>query len=238
MDIQELCRGNMHWRKHYPNGDGTSNHPCIIVSNNAANRSGRYITVVPVTSDKEQNEFLEFIPFKSKPRPSAFVEKIEPHPSLALVGSIRTIPRETLGTYMGTVSEELMDKIEESLLRYLGLSDEVVEYPQIVVEKKELKNSVLLTTPASVADELSEQVKKSKTFPKPLGDAFMLEFLKDYKDGTYESLCSKYKVKNKTQLSSMASYYRKALIKKGHFIGKIKRCKKPSKFRDVLKEAS
>ncbi len=92
--------------------------PAIIVSNDAANstaaRLGRgVVTVVPVTSNIERiHPFQVLLPVDSTGLPAS---------SKAQAEQVRSIAVERVGARVGSVSQPLMNELNEALRLHLGL---------------------------------------------------------------------------------------------------------------------
>ena len=108
---RDISRGEIHYiddMGHVNDYGYRSGRPCIIISNDNANRHSSHVTVIPLTSQ-------ERLP---SPVHVAIQCKL---PSTALCENIQMVPREKVGDYIRTCSEEEMAEIHKGICSALGL---------------------------------------------------------------------------------------------------------------------
>ena len=110
MKVDKFKRGQIWWlqeNKIYDGNVQSGNRPVIIISNDANNRHSNNLTVVPCTSQDK------------KDLPTHFTFTINEE-SIALAECIRTINKEKIGTYIGTMSLLYQEKALTSIDLYLN----------------------------------------------------------------------------------------------------------------------
>lgn len=108
---RDFSRGEIHYiddMGHINELGYRSGRPCIIISNDNANRHSSHITVIPLTSQEKM------------PSPVHVAIRCK-LPSTALCENIQTVPREKIGDYIRTCSEDEMAKINTGVCCALGL---------------------------------------------------------------------------------------------------------------------
>lgn len=110
-----MMRGEKWTTEQRDMGITISDRPVIVVGD--VNVCGKYVTVVPVTSN-------------SHSRNGVFV-RLEPDTlSTVLVQEIRPVPANTLFTFLGSISDRVMDEIDLALKVYLGFEKD----PELVAK--------------------------------------------------------------------------------------------------------
>lgn len=108
--MNEIHRGDIFWytyENHY-NNEQTGNRPCIIVSNEKANRYSPIITIVPLTSKK-----------KKRLPTHAIIESNKGN--TALCEQVISISRDRFTSKIGHCNEEEMKAIENCLKIQLSM---------------------------------------------------------------------------------------------------------------------
>lgn len=108
---RDFSRGEIHYiddMGHTNEFGYRSGRPCIIISNDNANRYSSHVTVIPLTSQEK------------KPTPTHVAIQCK-MPSTALCENIQTVPREKIGNYIRTCSEDEMAKINTGVCCALGV---------------------------------------------------------------------------------------------------------------------
>jgi len=89
--------------------------PVLIVSNDANNRAGTTVTILPITSNVSR-----FYPFEVLLNPE---DSGLPKPSKVQAQQVRTISKQRIdGDVVGTLSEEIMQLVDAAIKLHLGLS--------------------------------------------------------------------------------------------------------------------
>jgi len=88
--------------------------PALVVQNDVGNRFSPITIVVPITSD------LSPKPYPTNVRVDAGEGGL-PKDSEILCGQIRTVSRSRLRGFLGTTSDEVMEKVERAILVCLGM---------------------------------------------------------------------------------------------------------------------
>lgn len=108
---RDISRGEIHYiddMGHVNDYGYRSGRPCIIISNDNANRHSSHVTVIPLTS-QERLPSLVHVAIQCK------------LPSTALCENIQMVPREKVGDYIRTCSEAEMAEIYKGICSALGL---------------------------------------------------------------------------------------------------------------------
>lgn len=109
---RDFSRGEIHYiddMGHTNEFGYRSGRPCIIISDDSANRNSSHVTVIPLTSQEK------------KPTPTHVAIQCK-MPSTALCENIQTVPREKIGNYIRTCSEDEMAKINTGVCCALGVA--------------------------------------------------------------------------------------------------------------------
>lgn len=108
---RDFSRGEIHYiddMGHTNEFGYRAGRPCIIISDDSANRNSSHVTVIPITSQEK------------KPTPTHVAIQCK-MPSTALCENIQTVPREKIGNDIRTCSEDEMAKINTGVCCALGL---------------------------------------------------------------------------------------------------------------------
>lgn len=106
-----MRRGEVRWVDLEPatGGEIGATRPCVVVSNNAANRHSNRVQVIPVTSNvREVHRWEALIELKGAKRK-------------ALADQIRTVAKERVTALIAAVTDDELRRIEEVLRFQLGL---------------------------------------------------------------------------------------------------------------------
>jgi mRNA interferase MazF len=109
-------RGDIHWVRLDPieGSEIGKTRPAVIVSNDINNQIADTVTIVPITtSTKKIYPFEVFCPKGA----GGLKED-----SKAKANQLRTIDRSRIDTHIGTLSQELMDKVGQAIKIHLSLS--------------------------------------------------------------------------------------------------------------------
>lgn len=87
--------------------------PCLVVSNDVANKYSRVITVVAITTTAPNKAFpfIVGIPDSARMPEQSFID----------CAHIRTVDRQRLGKYYTSLDRATMKKVDEALLDQLGI---------------------------------------------------------------------------------------------------------------------
>jgi mRNA interferase MazF len=88
--------------------------PCLVVSNNAANRKAPLLTVVAITSSSPPQAY----PFMVEIPETARMPK---QPSWIHCGHIRVISKHRVGRYFTSLDSATMRRVDEALMIHLGI---------------------------------------------------------------------------------------------------------------------
>lgn len=108
---RDFSRGEIHYiddMGHTNEFGYRSGRPCIIISDDSANRNSSHVTVIPLTSQEK------------KPTPTHVAIQCK-MPSTALCENIQTVPKEKVGNYIRTCSKAEMAEIHKGVCSALGL---------------------------------------------------------------------------------------------------------------------
>lgn len=120
MKMQRYKRGQIWWYNMNSVFEGTTynqgkNRPVIIVSNELANANSNTLIAIPCTSQDK----------KDMPTHTTF--EMNDITNTAMAESLMSVSVDKLGAYIGTVDEELMEKLEGNMLVALGLKEVIRE---------------------------------------------------------------------------------------------------------------
>lgn len=143
-------RGSIFWA-HAPEETGSSvqggTRPVLIVSNNMNNIHSTVVTVVSLTSQTKPNLPVHVI------IPAVSGEGI----NTVLCEQIKTIPKDHLKRYCGTLSEETMHQIEKAMAVHLNIIPEMFEQPEQPEQPKQTKTDNRTITKQGYTDEYKKQ---------------------------------------------------------------------------------
>lgn len=112
---QKFLRGQVWWigtAKEYIGTVQSPNRPHVIVSNNVGNRSAGYVMVVPCTTE-----------IKRLDMPTHLECEFNGKKNMIMCEQIKTVNVDELLSYMFTLDDNMMDKIDEALKIALGIAD-------------------------------------------------------------------------------------------------------------------
>lgn len=87
--------------------------PVLVVQNNVGNKYSPTVVVLPISSAKKTNMPTHIHIFGSK---------MLPNDSVILAEQIRTIDRNRLRNYVGSVGFEIMDKVDKAVKISIGVN--------------------------------------------------------------------------------------------------------------------
>lgn len=104
-------RGNIFWVDfNFSTGSEQAGfRPCVIVSNEIANKHSPTVTAVPLTTRQK------------KPLPTHAIIHATGYTSTALCEQVLSVSKERLQNYIGSCTEQEMRDIDDCLLAQLGL---------------------------------------------------------------------------------------------------------------------
>lgn len=107
-------RGQLHWVDFNPvrGSEQGGRRPAVVVSNDIANRNSPVVTVVPITSKVYSKQYPQNVPL------AAGVLQRE---GTALCAQVRTVARDRLTSYIGDLTPDELDQVNEALRVALGL---------------------------------------------------------------------------------------------------------------------
>ena len=110
-----MKRGDVFWGNFDPTlgSEIQKTRPCLIVSNDIANRFSPLVTVIPLTSQKLDKIFPHEVLVENNPKLKN--AKIK-------VNQIRTFDKQRLGKWISHLSASNMKKVDAALALHLGLS--------------------------------------------------------------------------------------------------------------------
>jgi mRNA interferase MazF len=94
--------------------------PCLVVSNNAANRKAPLLTVVAITSAPPASRypFMVEIPETARmPKQSSWIH----------CGHIRVISKQRVGRYYTSLDSATMRRVDEALMIHLGIDAKLLK---------------------------------------------------------------------------------------------------------------
>ena len=134
---QKFLRGQVWWigtNKEYVGTIQSPNRPHVIVSNNVGNRNAGHLMVVPCTTELKRLDM-----------PTHLECEFGNKRNMIMCEQIKTVNVDELLSYMFTLDDNMMDKIDEALKIALGIVD-----------------NKLLDTVASISDTENDNVSQIK----------------------------------------------------------------------------
>ena len=150
---QKFLRGQVWWigtNKEYVGTIQSPNRPHVIVSNNVGNRNAGHLMVVPCTTELKRLDM-----------PTHLECEFGNKKNMIMCEQIKTVNVDELLSYMFTLDDNMMDKIDEALKIALGIvdnkSDEIRSKKEEFADKcTEAIVEAVLEESASVMKEVSE----------------------------------------------------------------------------------
>ncbi|HEY1159942.1 MAG TPA: type II toxin-antitoxin system PemK/MazF family toxin [Terracidiphilus sp.] len=104
-------RGEVYWVNFEPSlgGEIKKTRPAIVLSNNAANTHLNRVQVVPITSNTDRLY------------PGEAYVRLNTEKRKAMADQLTTVSKQRLGTKIGILSENDLDKLEDAVLLQLGI---------------------------------------------------------------------------------------------------------------------
>ena len=205
MKVIKYKRGQIWWYKLNNSFDGSvmgKTRPVILISNDLANQHSTCLLGVPVTTSEK----------KDMPTHTTF--EINGTLSTSLAENLMSINTDKLTDYIGTLDDELLNKVENNILVALGLNsfkDKDIKLQQLNDEPVEKKPIVCKKIKAKIInEEIIDKTPKSKPGRKSnitLDDK--IRFINDYENHDSEYMLKKYNLKDKRALAQKAYIYRK-----------------------------
>lgn len=130
--LQKFKRGQVWWWNSPDtqaiNGISFGTRPVLIISNDVLNATSSVVTVAPLTTQDKRpfKTHVEFVDYKGVK-------------STAMLEQIRTISKDDLTGYMGTLSESKMIEINNAILCALGMKtveEEIINENEVKPEEK------------------------------------------------------------------------------------------------------
>ena len=106
-----MLRGDVYWVALDPTrgGEIRKTRPAVIISNNSANNRLNRVQIVPLTSNA------------TRVFPSEAIVMLNGRPSKAIADQIRTVAKERISDYSGTLSPRDIQEVEQAIRWQLGL---------------------------------------------------------------------------------------------------------------------
>lgn len=211
MRVERYLRGQIWWfleEKNFDNNVTTGNRPVIIISNNINNRFSGNLTVIPCTSQDKKD-----LPTHVKLEING--------PSIALCESIKTISKNSLGNYIGTCDEELLENIDSCIEIALGLkgvesSNNYIIKHNLIPDNEsnhcEVETESVSWEPYKVIDEAIQSAdlltsKRGRKITYTLADK--IRFVQDYETYDKEYMFRHYNIANSKALLQKVYTFRK-----------------------------
>ena len=140
---QKFLRGQVWWigtAKEYIGTIQSPNRPHVIVSNNVGNRSAGYVMVVPCTSELKRMDM-----------PTHLECEFNGKKNMIMCEQIKTVNIDELLSYMFTLDDNMLDKIDDALKIALGIVDK--KSSEIKSNKEEFADNCIDTTIDNVLTE-------------------------------------------------------------------------------------
>ena len=106
-----IDRGDVYWVNFEPSlgGEIRKTRPAIVLSNNAANAYLNRVQVIPITSNTDRLY------------PGEAYVRLNTEKRKAMADQLTTVSKQRLGTKIGILSENDLDKLEDAVLLQLGI---------------------------------------------------------------------------------------------------------------------
>lgn len=165
---QKFLRGQIWWvgtKKPLDGSVQSSNRPHLIVGNNIGNRNSPIILVVPCTTEdkKQMTTHVEF--------------EMNGKNNTILCEQIKTINADELLSYMFTLDDEIIEKVNKSLRISLGLENDINK----VIQKEEMNKELIIVQPSNVSNSI-ESANKKEIVRNKRGRVWSIQDKKDFVD--------------------------------------------------------
>ena len=153
---QKFLRGQVWWigtAKEYIGTVQSPNRPHVIVSNNVGNRSAGYVMVVPCTSE-----------IKRLDMPTHLECEFNGKKNMIMCEQIKTVNVDELLSYMFTLDDSMLDKIDDALKIALGIVDR--KSSEIKSNKEEFSDKcfeAITNSEPTETQSVIEEVPEEKT---------------------------------------------------------------------------
>lgn len=198
MKVIKFKRGQIWWYRNNDSYDGSiqgGTRPVIIVSNDFANKYSNTLLGIPCTTQVKKN------------MPTHTVFDLNDTKNTALAENLMSLNRDKLVEYLGTLDEELMDKIEYNMKVALALNIANMTLPKedkaILAEeitKIETDNDVELT----IQPDLKSNRKKWTLDEK-------IRYVNDYENHDLQYMVTKYNEVSEKAVTNKLYRFRKEI---------------------------
>lgn len=153
---QKFLRGQVWWigtAKEYIGTVQSPNRPHVIVSNNVGNRGAGYVMVVPCTSELKRMDM-----------PTHLECEFSGKKNMIMCEQIKTVNVDELLSYMFTLDDIMLDKIDDALKIALGIVDK--NSSEVKSSKEEFADKcveAIVDNVLTEAQTVMEKVTEAKT---------------------------------------------------------------------------
>ena len=153
---QKFLRGQVWWigtAKEYIGTVQSPNRPHVIVSNNVGNRSAGYVMVVPCTTELKRLDM-----------PTHLECEFNGKKNMIMCEQVKTVNVDELLSYMFTLDDSMLDKIDDALKIALGIVD--IKSDEIKNKKEEFADKcveAIVDNVLTEAQSVIEKVSEAKT---------------------------------------------------------------------------
>ena len=211
MRVVKFKRGQIWWYRSVGSNDGDTYNqgkprPVIIMSNDLANTHSNCLLAIPVTTQIK----------KDMPTHTEF--KMNGNDCTALAENLMSVNTYKLTEYIGSVDDELLEKLQNNLMIALGLNvvslNTLSEYPQEI--DVETNSSYCLTN--LECDKSTEDIVKVKPGRRSKFNSLesKIKYVQDYDNYGVDYVINKYNETSKSAVNNKIYRFKKTIEKESN----------------------
>ena len=198
MDVIRFKRGQIWWCKvEFSDTNIDKVRPVIIVSNDLQNAYSTRLLIIPCTTVLKRQDLPTHIRFQ-----------LNSSESMACSEDIMSINKSNFQNYIGMCSEELLQRIDDTLKIALNLGNDAIFRQNLVSAELCQSTEDDLNVDNTIAECEEPTVKTTR---QRLSKEEKLRFLQDAETHTIEFMVKKYKLNSRADVAKRKYQYRKQL---------------------------